>query len=261
MNTDFLARSIVSSLLLIGVATSCQNDKDSTETEKQLIGRDFLLETAVGYEPVVGTVVRLGFTDSVLSFSAGCNHYSGPYEVTNTSLVMNEMSATEMGCDANLMTQDAWLAEFFEKDPTLTLAGDTLTLTTNNATLTFLDRIVADPDRPLTGVTWNVDTLISGDAASSIPTTLEEPSLHFEDDGTLVVETGCNSGTGTFEVHAEELTFSDVTFTQSTCSNSEATALLEQLTDVFIDGTATYDIEAARLTIERGDVGISAVTE
>jgi heat shock protein HslJ len=261
MRTPLLTVSLLSSLFALGFATSCNSDDDLSAVEAQLINREFILEDATGYEPVANTVIRVSFTASELRFSAGCNLYSAAYEIENNVIVVKEMGSTLMGCDEERATQDAWLAEFFEGKPRLTVSGDTLSISSDDATLTFLDREVTEPDQALTGTLWTVDTLVEGEAATSIVSTLENPELTFDNEGRVVIETGCNTGVGTFAVTKNELTFNDVSFTKSTCATSEATALIEHLEDVFSNGTANYSIEAARLSIERGDMGIQAIAK
>ncbi len=260
MRIGRLAVILLTSVLCLSGATACSSgDAGTNGTETAaLAGRDFLLQEATGYQPVAGTVIRLGFTDANVRFSGGCNLYSGSYAIRNGTLSVSRVSSTEMGCAAELMTQDGWLAAFFAGSPTLTLEGDTLTLASGGVVLTFLDREVADPDRPLVGPIWTVDTLISGEMASSVFSTLQPPTVSFEAGGNLLIQTGCNSGTGSYTASTTNLTFAGVTFTTSTCTDTASSSLLAHLASVFADGTATYGIEAARLTIERGEVGIMA---
>ena len=96
-------------------------------------------------------------------------------------LVVPGMAMTEMACEpAALMDQDTWLSAVLTSRPTVALDGDTLTLTADGAVITFVDREVADPDRPLEGTTWNVEGLVSNDAVSSIPAGGRVPTLRFE---------------------------------------------------------------------------------
>jgi heat shock protein HslJ len=257
MRVGSLAPVVIASALCLGAATSCTSG--DTSTTPPLAGRAFLLQEAVGYVPVAGTVIRLSFTETDLGFDAGCNSYSGSYEIRNGTLILTTMSSTEKGCAAELQTQDEWLATFFIGRPALTLDGDTLTLASGVVVLTFLDRKVADPDRPLVGPTWSVDTLIRGNAASSVTSTLQPPTVSFDAGGVVLIGTGCNTGSGSYAATTTHLTFAGVRFTTSTCTDTASPLLLEHLATVFADGTATYGIKAARLTIERGDVGIMAV--
>ena len=77
-------------------------------------------------------------------------------------LVVPAMAQTQMACDpAALMDQDTWLGSVLTSRPTLTLDDDTLTISAQGATVTLLDREVADPDLPLEGTVWTVDTLVT----------------------------------------------------------------------------------------------------
>jgi heat shock protein HslJ len=261
MRTAFFTRTIVPVLFLLGVTTACGNDDDSSPTTAKLVDREFLLHEAKGYKPVESTVIRLSFSETELRFSAGCNGYFGSYKIDEASIVVDGMGSTEMGCSTERHAQDEWLANFFMSKPTFALNGDKLTVTSKDATLVFLDREVADPDRSLTGRSWKVDTLLTADAASSIATNFEEPSVYFEDSGNVRVETGCNTGVGKFKVSGGDLTLSDMSFTESKCQDTAASRLIEHLTEVLADGIVTYSIEAARLTLKRGQVGIMASTE
>ena len=78
---------------------------------------------------------------------------------------------------------DEWFSGFLQSSPLVTRAGATLTLEGAETTLEFLDREVADADRPLTGRTWTIDTLIENGAASNFPNG-DPPTLQFGEDGT-----------------------------------------------------------------------------
>lgn len=227
-------------------------------TRGQLDGHAFLLERSEGFDPVAGTTVRLNFHGDELSVSAGCNHLGGRFEIRDASLVLDGLNTTEIGCDAPLHAQDEWLGAFFSSRPRIVRAGDRLTLTGAMATLTFLDREVADPDQPLAGAPWTVDTLLDGASASNYPSP-RDPLLTFADDGTLRVESTCNTSDGNYVVSGDRITFSNIAFTDAACSNPAASAVEQHLQKVIANGTVTFSIDARRLEIKRGDVGLSAL--
>ena len=93
---------------------------------------------------------------------------SGSWTATGEVVVVSTMAMTQMGCSPELMAQDTWLAQQFGKGMTVHLDGDTLTLTTVDGTvITLVDRKVAEPDLPLVGTTWTLESVITGDAATS----------------------------------------------------------------------------------------------
>lgn len=224
-----------------------------------LEGRQFLLESSEGYTPVEDTTISVGFSDGTFGFSAGCNSHSGDYTLCNGKLCLQDLGSTEIGCEPDRDAQDAWLADFFTNQPALDLEGNRLTFTGEEATLVFLDREVANPDRPLTGRTWTVDTFFDGGAASNIPID-EPPTLEFGEDGTLSFYTGCNSGMGDYSVDGQDITFADLTWTERGCPSTAAQRAEEHMIEVLMN-TVTFEIDAQRLTIMSGSLGVGAVTD
>jgi heat shock protein HslJ len=236
---------------------SCE---ESQTTESMLADRAFLLDTSEGFEPAAGSNVRLAFGEKELSLYAGCNHHSGAFSVRGDRLVVDGLSSTEMGCGAELHEQDSWLAQFITSSPLFALDGDRLALTGASATLMFLDREVADPDRPLVGPTWSVDTFITGDAASNLPLSVT-PTVTFDASGGVAISAVCVTGSGAYTVLGSELALSGVTYTGQACNDSGAQTADEHIRSVLADGTVTFEIEAARMTLRRGNVGIGATTQ
>lgn len=241
-------------LVLLVVVGACGDEDDRLADD--LDGRVFLSEAVAGRELVPDTQVRLSFEDGRVGASAGCNSMGGPYELDGDQLVVTELSTTEMGCDPPRHDQDAWLAGVLQGRPTVAVDGDSLTLATADVTLRLVDRRVVDPDRPLGGTTWRVDTVITGDAASSVPD--DAPvTLVLDDAGTLTAEsTGCTSVRVDVEVDDDVLRFGPVSVDDIACPAPWATTL-----DVLGAGEATWSITAARLTIQAGDLGIAAVAD
>ncbi len=205
---------------------------------------------------MLGTTVRLGFSAQEVSFNAGCNSYSGPYQLAGDVLTLFGLGWTDMGCDAPLHEQDSWLAAFLTSKPRLTLQGNDLTLQDATATLVFLDREIADPDRPLVGTPWTVDTYISGGGASSY-LMQKQASFVLGADGRIQVDTTCNTGSGAFLHDGAQLTLSAMKYTDNPCEGMQAVAD-QKLRTVLGDGVLSVEIEAARLTLMRGDTGVGA---
>src|SRR5918992_2557978 len=104
-----------------------------------------------------------------LGAQAGCNQMGGPASFDGDHLVVDDMATTEMGCDPPRHAQDEWLARFLTSRPEWSRSGSTLTLDNGTARIVLEDRDVADPDRPLRGTRWVVDTIVEGETASSVP--------------------------------------------------------------------------------------------
>ena len=206
---------------------------------------------------VPGTEVRLTFHDGQLGASAGCNSIGGDYRVDDGVLVFEGGGMTEMGCDPDRHAQDDWLVAFLGSRPTVALDGDDLVLTSGGTILALVDREVAEPDLPLVGTTWTVDTIISGDAASSVPEGAMA-SLVFADDGTVEVQTGCNTGSGAYEATDAEIRFSDLAMTRMACDGA-AGELEAAILPILGTDPVNYTIDASRLTLEAGDDGLGLI--
>jgi heat shock protein HslJ len=239
-------------LILIALA-AC-----SAVPEPTLDGTEWL-STAVTEDgadrPLVdGTRIRLGFTDGQLSASAGCNTMGGPYRIDDGLLVVEGGGMTEMGCDEERHAQDDWLFEFLGSPPAIAQEGPKLTLTSGDVVIALEDREVAEPDLPLTGTTWTVDTILSGDAASSVPEDLVA-TLLFHQNGIVEIATGCSPGEGTYDVTNGSLRIRDILTTETDCEDAARqleSAVLPMLGAEELD----YLIDASSLTLMAGDEGL-----
>lgn len=246
-------------LLSAFVLVACGSDKDGAADATaagRLDGRRFLSQSIDGHVLVPGTQIRLSFDGDQIGAQAGCNSLGAAYQVRDGRLLIvgDGLTTTDMGCDPPRHAQDEWLSDLLQSTPRIDLDGDTLTLAAADATLHLLDRVVADPDRPLVGTRWRVDTTIRGDAASSVPA--DSPvMLEFHVDGTLTATSiGCTSADVEVDVEGDTVRFGEFVIDAIGCP-----APWEATVELLRAGDARYSITAARLTLTAGDVGIAAV--
>ena len=216
-----------------------------------LDGRTFLSAGITGATLGAGSRVRLAFSDGTISAQAGCNSMSGAYRIEGDVLRVGMMATTEMACQEPLMAQDQWLANLLD-GATIALDGNSLTLAKGGVTVTLVDRVVADPDRPLLGTQWIVDGLISGEAVSSVPVGVIA-ALTF-DATHVAVETGCNSGGGSVTIADRTIAFGTITLTKKGCP--QPGTAVEQAVTAVLQGQASYTIEAGTLTLTAGERGL-----
>ncbi len=208
-----------------------------------LDGRAFVSTGLTGHSLVAGTRVTVSFRDGQLGASAGCNSMSGPYTLgADSVLAIARMATTEMGCEAPLMAQDAWLAGFLP-GARVALAGSTLTLSKGGATLTMADR--ATTDLPLEGTLWTLDGLISGDTVASVPQGVTA-TLVFAS-GRVAVRTGCNTGGGDAVVADGRISFGSLLLTKMACT-TPAGEVEGQMVAV-LAGAQPFAIDGESLTI------------
>jgi heat shock protein HslJ len=199
------------------------------------------------HDLVKGTEIRLRFEGSRLTITADCNTMSGGYSLVDTRLTVQSLATTEMGCDRARMEQDTWLAGLFAKTVQF-MSGDDATIVSGTTVLALADREKVSPDKPLSGTKWTLDTIVDGQAASSVPA---DQTASLEINGDLIaLKDGCNDGSGTVAIQADAITFGDIGFTTRPCptSNQVVPGFAAVLT-----GTATLVIEENRLTVTKGD--------
>ena len=251
--------------------TSTDTSGDSTTTATVLVpgattraelkGRTFISQSVDGHKLVKGSEIRLSFTRKRIGIDAGCNSMGGGYKLKEGVLKTGGLAMTEMACQNKLMRQDTWIADFLGAGAVTALDGDQLVLTGDGTTITLLDREVVEPDLPLEGTLWTVDGLVGDQAISTTPGKATA-TLRIED-GTAMINTGCNSGSGSVKVGDDTLEFGKLALTQKACSPAETgleTAVLKVL-----DGEVTYTVENDRLSIrkvtESGEVGLELTVE
>jgi heat shock protein HslJ len=145
------------------------------------------------------------------------------------------------------------MPEIVLDEPNLTFIGD-------DASLVFLDREIAEPDTPLVGQPWTIDTFLSDEGQYSMAFEGERPYIEFLDDGTFAFFTGCNNGGGEFVQGETTLALSNVGYEQAGCPEGFFRDPDSHIIEVLTGDPVTYDIEATRLTIRSGDLGFRATT-
>src|SRR4051794_19084083 len=177
----------------------------------------FVSSAVEGFTLVPETQVRLTFDGDNLSAQGGCNTLGGTWSIEGDVLVVPPMVHTIMACEpSTLMDQETWLDAVLTSRPTVAVDGDTLTITADGATVTLMDEEVADPDRPLEGTTWTAESLIGAQAVSSIPPGVPPSTLTF-DAGSVAVDTGCNTGRGSYTVVGGTVMFGPIATTRMAC--------------------------------------------
>ncbi|TDE01622.1 META domain-containing protein [Jiangella asiatica] len=211
-----------------------------------LAGRTFVSTGDAGIPG--GGPLRLSFTDDGrLQATAGCNSLNGPVQLSGGQLVGTDLAMTEMGCEPDVMESDAWLADLVAAEPAWELTeDDTVVLTAGDLVVTLVDRDVLEPPAELTGQEWDVDTLIDGETASTVPAGVD---AYLElDTSTLSGVSGCNEVSGTVAVSGDTITFTELGGTDMLCE--EAAMGVEELVLSVLAGEVRYSIDGDRLTLE-----------
>lgn len=221
-------------------------------TVDQLRGHVFIsAEVTVAGKPheLVGdTDVSLDFTDDGrLIANAGCSTMAGPVTTGDGRIDVDDMSMTGIGCDQPRHDQDRWLATLLGDGPKWRLAGSQLIISTSDTELVLEDREVADPDRPLAGTTWAVDTLIDGQIASSTPAGATA-TLEFDQDQVSIFG-GCNGGSAGYAVSGDTIRTQPALLTLKACAPDIMRLEAAVLAVLDHEAELTFEIDADRLSL------------
>ncbi|GAA5108766.1 META domain-containing protein [Haloechinothrix salitolerans] len=248
-------RALLSMTLLAAVAAAiggCGNQggaEPADPPERLPVGQEFLstevTESGQQRPLVKDTRIRLSFAEGELRFSAGCNSFFGDARLAAGELVVEDLRSTEMGCAKPLMRQDDWLARFFTSGPSWQRDGDTLTLTSEDTTIT-LERQVAEPDKSLRGTRWQLDTIIDGATASSAAGDMRA-HLVFHENGQVRGNAGCNQLTARYERDGGRIEFSRIVTTRKACGQPHDR--IEQAVLTVLESSPRMEVEANRLTL------------
>lgn len=209
------------------------------------------------YDLVDGTRISLQFTATGVSANAGCNHLGADARYTDGVLVVlgDGMSMTEMGCDPPRMDQDDWLAGVLTSKPTVAIDGDHLTVTSGGTVIELIDQQTAEPDQPLTGTLWTLDSLgqssdVGDDGmVSSIPAGVSS-TLTIDEGGRVSLNPGCNTGGGQVEVGDTTLVFGPIALTRKACPSESMD--IENAVMKVIDGEVSYRLDGNSLVLTKG---------
>ncbi|MGY2876694.1 heat shock protein HslJ [Marmoricola sp. URHA0025 HA25] len=206
---------------------------------------------------VPGSVLRVDFTGSDISISAGCNGMGGSYKLTEQAeLRVGTLSGTLMACEQPLMDQDKWLSDTVFAAPLVaSVDGDTLTLSREGLELVLTDRGLAAPDPLLEGTAWQLNGIRTGDSVASVPAGSTTPTFTLAADGSVTLHTGCNGGRSTATVSGSTITFGPVVTTKMACAD-HAGQQTEAAVLAVLDGAVEWSVSDKTLTLTKGDRGL-----
>jgi len=231
-------------------AGSGDGGSDGPVTAADLAGMGFASSTVTGYDLVEGSEITMNFLDDSVSVRGGCNIMNGSFEIADGAFTAGQLASTEMACEQPLMDQDMWLSAFLSSSPTIAFAGSALTLIGDEITIS-LDEI--EP-AAFVGTTWTVTGTLTGtvttEAISSVPMD-STASITIADDGSIAVNTGCNTGGGSVEITDTTLVFGPITSTLIGCEPD--VAALEAGVLAVLQGEVAYEITGDTLSLRSGE--------
>jgi heat shock protein HslJ len=242
-------KAATAALLLLLVSAACSaggaTPSPSAVDPSALLG-SWVLVAGTGPDgevPIIdGARITLDIQGADVGGTSACNHYFGRIAVSGNKLRIDQLGGTEMACQPDVMGSEAAYLAALGGVTRWARDGDSLTLSGPIATLTY-ELLPPVPDAEMVDVVWVLDTLISGDVASSVE---GGPTLELRSDGTLVGSTGCRTFTGRYRIAGDEVQMTDLAM-EGECS-ADLAAQDSHVVTVLGDGF-TVQIEGNRLTL------------
>jgi heat shock protein HslJ len=191
--------------------------------------------------------ITLTIAGSEASGTAACNGYFGELSNDDAGTRLTGLGSTAMGCDGPVMDLETAYLAGLGRVTGSQRNGDRLTLTGPELELVY-ELAAPVQDAELVGTAWQLETVVSGDAASSAVDS-DRVTMRFAADGTMGGEAGCTTWDGTWTDADGRIAVDDVTATAAPCASGLAGALEDQVTAV-VDGGFALTIEGNRLVIE-----------
>jgi heat shock protein HslJ len=147
----------------------------------------------VGFAIIPEAPITMTVRGDEIQGRAACNHYGGQIVVEDGRPRFSLTSMTEMACAEPVMAAEAAFFAAFARVVNAARDGNRLILAGPGVELTF-DRLPPVPVAGLVGTDWVLESLISGEAVSSV---VGDPAtLRLEADGTFSGSTGCRTFKG-----------------------------------------------------------------
>lgn len=187
-----------------------------------------------------------------LGGSAGCNHYFGSYREHGRSLTVREMGSTLMAClDPGVMEQESRYLSLLGAAEGFRIDGDRLVLSdAKGATILTFTREIPPEPLPLTGTSWVLESISTGNGSVSSVLAGTEIDALFSDGERVTGSAGCNRYFADFNHTGNALAFGPVGATKMYCGEPAGRMEQEQAYLSLLGSVAGYEISGSRLTLK-----------
>ncbi|UCG24826.1 MAG: META domain-containing protein [Chloroflexota bacterium] len=198
------------------------------------------------------------FENGTVGGSAGCNNYSGPYELSGALISIGPLASTMMACGEpeGIMEQEANYLAALQSAVSYRIIANRLEFTSESGELAAVFTVAesaALEDTPWTVISYNngrggVVSVITGTELTTLFT-----------GGTVSGSAGCNDYSGPYELDGAQISVGPLANTEMACAEPEG--IMEQETEFLaaLQSVATYVIDGDTLDMRRED-GARALT-
>ncbi len=199
--------------------------------------------------PIVpGADITFIVDGSTISGRSACNSYGGQVVVKDGQVRFGDMMMTEMACEEPVMASESAYHAALGKVNAATRQGDTLTLLGPEVELVFV-RVPPPPAAELIDTPWILDSIISGDAVSSV---VGDPAeLRLSADGSMTGTTGCRAFGARYAITGDVVTVTDLVVDSIACPPT--TSAQDATVIAVLEGGFRATVKGQALTISGRD--------
>ena len=197
--------------------------------------------------------ITLKIARSHVGGTAACNQYGGRLKINGTTVKVSELMQTEMACaDNGAMASEAAYLAALPKITTVARDGSTLILSGPQVELRF-SLVPPVPNADLVSPVWVLDSLISGEVASSV--TNRPATLQLNANGTLAASTGCRDVTGHYTISGNKVQVTLDPYDMIACADGRGDQDVHVL--AVISSGFSVTIDGQSLTLTAGTRGLA----
>jgi len=193
--------------------------------------------------------------DGKVSGSAGCNTYSGPYQVDGNKIKIGQLATTRKMCEPAIMEQETQYLKALQSSATWSVFNGVLGMRTaqDAMSVNFLPGAAASG---LPGTNWKATGINNGrGAVDSVPAGVDVTAM-FGTDGRISGSSGCNTYNGPYTVDGANIKIGPVMSTMKACEGPAMQT--EQLYVKALGNTATWSIDGGNLFLRDASGAITA---
>jgi heat shock protein HslJ len=208
--------------------------------------------------------VTLSVTRDDVSGTAPCNAYRGTFDLGGDlgdgGVEISDIVLTNRACEeATMRAEDEFIAALEAVDHvSVDEDDDRMTLTRDDGDNAIHLAFRAYDADELLATTWDIVNVNTGDAIQSVlPGT--EPTVAFDMDGNVTLETGCNTAGSSWELDGHELSVDPMRVTQMACPEPEGVMDQEAALVRALESADRVEIAPGELVVLDADGRITLV--
>jgi len=249
---------IAVALVTLCVLAACTGDGDNERGAAtpldpgDLQGSEWVLVTT-GDGDGVPAPLTLDIGDGSASGSGPCNVYNVRFEYDGHDLTTGRVMSTAIGCARRLARAEERYFRAIAAADTIEKESGRLELSGSDgddrlvfARAGLAERITGDWDVVNVGTTVGIGSVVPGLDG-------RKPTLTFHSDGTLAIDTGCNTGTASWTPDGRSLRIEAPQLTKMSCSDAPGVMAQEQSIVDALERTRTAEIAGTQAMLMDGD--------